>query len=91
VKKLESAIKALLENLGIAQKILENQVLYEWPSIVGKRIGEVTKAEKIEGKTLFIKVTHSTWRNELLFHKKDIIKKINKRIGKEIVTEIRMY
>lgn len=91
MKKLEFAIKALLENLGIEQTVLENQVLLMWPILVGKRIAEVTTVEKFENKTLFIKVAHSVWRNELLFQKKEIIKKINKKVGKVIVTEIKFY
>lgn len=91
MKKLETSIKKLLRDLGIEKQVLQYQVIADWPSIVGQRIAEVTKAEKIENQVLFIKVNHSTWRNELHYQKADIIEKINKRIGQKIVIDIKFY
>lgn len=89
MKKLETALKNLLKNLGIEQTVLENQVVQYYPIVVGKRIAEVSQAEKIENGILFIKVINSTWRNELYYYKKDIIQKLNKKIGETIVKEIK--
>ena len=89
MKKLETALKNLLKNLGIEQTVLENQVVQYYPIVVGQRIAEVSQAEKIENGILFIKVINSTWRNELYYYKKDIIQKLNKKIGETIVKEIK--
>jgi len=89
MKKLEAALKSLIKNLGIEQTVLENQVVQYYPIVVGQRIAEVSQAEKIENGILFIKVINSTWRNELYYYKKDIIQKLNKKIGETIVKEIK--
>ena len=91
MKTLEQAIKKLIKDLGIENKVLENQVLNVWAIVVGKRISEISKAEKVENKVLFVKVLNSSWRNELLYHKRNIIDKLNKKIGKKVVEEIKLY
>ena len=91
MKTLEHAINKLIKDLGIENKVLDNQVLNSWNSIVGKRISEISKAEKIENRILFVKVLNSSWRNELLYHKKTIIDKLNKKMGKKIVDDIKLF
>lgn len=58
---------------------------------MGKRIAEISQAVKIENNILFVKVLHSSWRNELLYQKKAIIDRLNKTIGKRVVEDIRLY
>ena len=69
--------------------VKENMAIVLWPEIVGERISLESKAQKVIDGVLFVKVESSTWRTELLLHKEKIIKKINKRIGKPVIAEIR--
>jgi len=91
MKTLEQAIKTLIKDLGIETQVLENQVLNVWSIVVGKRISEISKAQKVENKILFVKVLNSSWRNELLYHKSNIIDKLNKKIGKKVVDDIKLF
>ena len=91
MKTLKLAINNLLTDLGIENKINENLAINFWSDVVGKKIAAVSKAEKIENNILIIKVNSSVWRNELLYHKNDIIERLNKKVGKKIVKDIRFY
>lgn len=91
MKTLQQAINKLIKDLGVEKKVLENQVLNEWSFVVGKRIAEISKAEKIENKILFVKVLNSSWRNELLYHKRNITDKLNKKFGKKIIEDIKLF
>jgi len=91
MKTLAQALKQLIKDLGIESEILHNQAVQFWPEVVGKRIANISKAERINGKILFVKVKNDSWRNELLFLKKDIIERLNKRIGKKVVEDLRLY
>ena len=91
MKTLQQAINKLIKDLGIENKVLENQVLNVWSIVVGKRIAEISKAEKIKNKILIVKVSNSSWRNELLYHKKNIIDKLNRKFGKKVVEDIKLY
>jgi len=91
MKTLQQAINKLIKDLGIENRVLENQVLNVWSTVVGKRIAEISSADKIENKVLIVRVLHSSWRNELLYHKRNIIDKLNKKIGKRMVDDIKFY
>ena len=87
-KPISRAISSVIEQLGIGAKIKQYEVINSWSKIVGEQIAKVSTAERMEGGKLFVRVSRSTWRNELLFLKKELISKINKTINQEIVKDI---
>ena len=91
MKTLAQALKQLITDLGIESEILHNQAVQLWPEVVGKKIANISQAERIDGNILFVKVKNDSWRNELVFLKKDIIERLNKRIGKRVVEDLRLY
>ncbi len=91
MKSLEQALKELIKDLGIEDNILQNQAVHLWSEVVGKRIAKISHAERINRNILFVKVLNDSWRNELIYLKKNIIERLNKRIGKRVVEDIRLY
>jgi predicted nucleic acid-binding Zn ribbon protein len=87
-KPIGNSLKAILNDYGLMPRLKQFEIINAWSSIVGDQIMKVTKAEKVEQGTLFIRVTKPVWRNELIFLKKEIITKINKMMSEEIVKEI---
>lgn len=90
-KPLNQLIYQFLHNLGIKEKIEENFAIAYWDSVVGKDISKRTEPFKISKGILFVKVNDTTWRNELQYFKNEIIEKLNKKIGKKIVKDIKFY
>lgn len=88
IKKLDAAISDLIKEYGLEDKLKETSVLTLWNEIVGERIAQVAKAKKIKNGKLSISVENSVWRNELIFLKKEIMEKINKKFNEEIVKDI---
>ena len=91
MQPLGKALQQLIKDLGIEHQVLYHQAILLWPDIVGKRIAMVSSAEKIDHKILFVKVTNDSWRNELIYLKRDIIEKLNKRLGRRVIEDIRLY
>lgn len=91
MKTLGQALKQLINDLGIENEVILHQAVQLWPEVVGKKIANISRAERIDGNILFVKVTNDSWRNELVFLKKDIIERLNKRIGKIVVKDLRLY
>ena len=87
-KKFDDALASVIGELGIQGKISRYEVLQRWPQIVGEQIAGVTRADHIEGDILFVSVHRSTWRNELLFLKRELIDKINAAMHKVIIKDI---
>ncbi len=89
IKPLGSAMQELIVGLGIKKKIDEYQAVVRWPEIVGDHIAKVSEATRIRQGVLFVSVRVSTWRNELQLRKAEIMKKLNKALGEELVKDIK--
>lgn len=87
-KTLGEILPALLEKLGLAKGVREHAVLGRWAEIVGPKIAEVSSAERIRDGKLWVAVSHPAWRNELTFMKRELIEKVNRELGAEIVKDI---
>ena len=85
MQSINIAIKKAIQKAGIKQQ----EAVFIWPKVVGKKINEVTEAEGVKKGVLTIKTNSSTWRQELQMQKNEIISKINKKIGKQTIKEIR--
>ena len=88
-KSLDSILKKLMRDIGIDQKIEQSRAIIIWPKIVGKRIAEVSKPEKVVNGILFVRVKSAVWRSELVFMKYKILNKLEKELGKNVVNDIR--
>lgn len=78
----------MIRRYKIEKKLIESQALDEWETIVGTRISRISKPLKISDGKLFIEVSNTSWRSELVLMKPQIKQKINERIGKRVLKDI---
>ena len=86
--KIGDLIRKSLQSVGIAEKIEKQMAIVHWAEIVGEKLAEKTTAIKVEKDVLKVKVVSASWRNELVFFKEDILKKIAARIGDGKINDI---
>ena len=89
MKHIAKSLKESLKKAGLYEGVKSIKILELWSKVVGEKIANKTEASDIKNGTLFVKVSNSTWRQELQFQKKDIIEKLNKEIKEKIVREIK--
>ena len=89
MKHLKKAIEEAIDGAGIKFALDQENAVVLWDVVVGDVVSEVTKAEKVEAGTLVVRVETSVWRQELHMQKREIIKKLNKKIGTNAIKEIR--
>ncbi len=87
-KSIDRVLATLIQELGLGPRIKQLKVLDVWVEAVGEQIAKVTRPDRIERGKLIVHVKKAPWRNELIFLKKDIIAKLNRILGEEIVKEI---
>ena len=80
MEPLAAILEQYLSKLGIAAPIQRYKAFQFWNDVVGSQISEQTELKRISGDVLFVKVRSDVWRNELFYHKKDILKKLNKKL-----------
>ncbi len=88
MKKLGDVIRSTIRELGIEKPIQQYEALVVWPKVVGEKIAAVTEPRHIANGKLFVKVKNAAWRNELVFHRADLIRKMNQQIGRSVVRDI---
>ena len=89
MQQLKSAINHFLKNNGLIKGVNQQNAILIWEEIVGKTIAANTAAETVEHGILTVKTTSPAWRQELVFKKRDIIEKLNTKLGKNTIREIR--
>ncbi len=75
-KRLDEIIKEFTKEESVSSRLRAYQVVGEWEKIVGPLISRNTEISRIENGILFVKASNSTWRNELVFMKPVIMRKI---------------
>ncbi len=60
-----------------------------WKDAVGEAISENTRPAAFKGKKLIVHVSSSPWVQQLVFLKKDIIEKLNLKLGKKLLDDIK--
>ena len=89
MEKLKKVLKKAIKEAGFKKAIDQEDAVSVWGEVVGKNISAVTKPTGVDKGTLVIKTESATWRQELHMQKKEIINKINKKIGSIAIKEIR--
>lgn len=87
-RMLGELIKEFTGQDGISEKLRSYEVVGEWEKIVGDTIGKNTEIVRIENGTLYVQAKNSAWRNELIFVKPSILKKIRENYPTSGVEDI---
>ncbi len=84
------ALEGYLKRAGLARRVGQAQMIPDWPRLVGPQIAAVATPESItpDG-VLFVRVTTSSWMNELQLMTPDIMARINAGRGVGRIMTIR--
>ena len=80
-----------LKDRGYQRAVKQQQVVIEWPYIVGEHLASSTEAVKVEAGVLWVKVKNSTWLHHLSMLKKQILRKISQYMGHNNVKDIYFF
>ncbi len=83
-------IPAVLRILGLEDRMDEGRLVKDWPLIVGDLLAAKSGPLEIRDGVLTVEVRDNSWMQEIRFHQKRIIEKINDRFPGLGVTTIRL-
>lgn len=69
-------------------KLRQAQIWEHWAEIAGPVLAAHGRPHAIKKRTLEIEVDSSVWMNKYAYHKWDIIKRINMRYRREMISDI---
>ena len=89
MQHIGSALKKLIKAKGLNEGLVQQKAIDVWEEAVGKAISQNTETVSVEKRVLTIKTRNATWRQELQLQKTNIIRKLNKKLNKNIIKDIR--
>lgn len=85
---ISELVNALLKKYGAEDKIAEVRLIRAWEQIMGRGISKFTRNIYIKDRILFVSISSSVVKAEILMIKNDLIKKLNEQAGKELIDQI---
>ena len=82
-------LRDLLEETSLQNRMDELRAADMWASIVGKEIAALTSRPAVKNGIMSVGVPNASLRNELHMSRSTLRELINRKSGKEIITEIR--
>jgi len=81
-------MKDYINEMNFSEKLSEAGVLNSWDEVVGKAISLRTKKIYIRDKVLYVHLSSSVVRNELLMLRQELRNKLNEKAGSEVIKDI---
>ena len=88
-KPLGGVLSAEARRLKLDDSLREASAVTLWAEVVGEQIAVVTEAERVRDGVLYVVARGHTWAFELTFHREQIMKGLNSRLGRNTIKEIR--
>lgn len=90
-----TSIKQALENVLKEYEITGDMEVYKifhlWDGIVGDKTARHTKPVRVNDAVLFVEVDDPLWLTQLRYMKTDIMEKIDARVRKGVLKDLRFY
>jgi hypothetical protein len=89
-KSLKDLIYSMMDSYHLSDKLVETQVRKEWEIIMGRTIAKNTSRISIHKNTLYLEITSAPLKNDLYYHEKTIVEKVNQHVGKLVIKQIKI-
>jgi len=87
-QKLGDVIRECLHDLRIERKLKEVHLVSQWEAMMGRTVASRTDRIYIRNRILYIHVTSSVLKSELLMMRQEIINKLNENAREVLVEQI---
>ncbi|OFY68513.1 MAG: hypothetical protein A2V64_02145 [Bacteroidetes bacterium RBG_13_43_22] len=85
---LAEAMKDYIKEMNLEGKLNEIGLINSWEETVGKAIASRTSKVYIKDQVLYVHLTSSVVRNELLMLRQALKEKLNEKAGCEVIRDI---
>ncbi|MEL6671926.1 MAG: DUF721 domain-containing protein [Bacteroidota bacterium] len=87
---LGDAIKAFLDKHGLKEEVDIQSIIRDWESLMGAPIAQNTEKMWFNKGIMYIRMSSPIWKNELHLARTKIKEMINKRVGQDLVQDVRI-
>ncbi len=87
-EKVGNVVMQYLRQCGLETPLYEFRVIDAWKRVVGEALASYTQDLNIYNQVLFVRVTSSVVRNELMMRRSDLVSRLNHEAGAQVITQI---
>lgn len=87
-KSIAELVRAMCREEGLETPLNEYRLINAWSQVLGSAVASYTKSLQIHNQVLFVKVTSSVLRQELLMNRRSLVRKLNDHVKAQVITDI---
>jgi predicted nucleic acid-binding Zn ribbon protein len=87
-RKIRDLLNEFLQENKLDTKLKERDLIDSWEELMGKTISRATQKIYIKDGKLFVVIPSSVIRNELYMLKQEIVRKLNEKVGGNMITDL---
>jgi Protein of unknown function (DUF721). len=89
VKLLGSVLDDFFQdNPLISEKLAETKLIHSWGKVLGFSVDRYTENIYVKKEILYVRLTSSVLKNELVMCREKLIQKLNLEVGREVIKGI---
>ncbi|MBR5275914.1 MAG: DUF721 domain-containing protein [Bacteroidaceae bacterium] len=88
VKSISELVKATCREEGLETPLNEYRLVNGWSQVLGPTVKFYTKELYIRNQVLYVQVTSSVLRQELMMNRKTLVHRLNEHVGAQVITDI---
>lgn len=87
-KSIAELVRATCREEGIETPLNEYRLMQAWYKVLGTAVTAFTKELKIRNQVLYVSLTSSVVRHELMMNRRSLVQKLNNAVGAQVITDI---
>ena len=87
-KSIAELVRVMCREEGLETPLNEYRLINAWSQVLGQAVQSYTKELKIYNQVLFVTLTSSVLRQELLMNRKALVNKLNDFVKAQVITDI---
>ena len=87
-KSIAELVRVMCREEGLETPLNEYRLINAWPKVLGESVCAYTKDLKIYNQVLFVTVTSSVLRQELLMNRRSLVARLNDYVKAQVITDI---
>lgn len=82
-------MRMFMRQEGLETPYNEYRLLNSWEEVMGQGIARFTADKYIKNQILFVRLTSPVVKNELMMGRKNIVRRLNEKVGAQVIADIR--
>lgn len=91
VQTLDDIIQVVLREQGLETPLLQKRLIDNWQQVTGVVVARYTQEKFIKNQTLFVKITNTALRQDLLMMRSQLVKRLNESVGALVIVDVKLY